>query len=323
MVVGGFPTAGKKVYGGIVTSCTALLDSSLPEKSDLILFDSSQRSNPPPVLWVRFWDALLRQLKFFYVFESTKPDIVLFFVALRLSALEKGLMAWYVKLRSRRSIVFPRGGGLIDQCESSEFSRRLVLMSLRGCDLFLCQTERWRHFAIKKLKFNREYTRVIKNWTATSTLLDIGRNRCRQSKVNTNLNIIFVGWVEKEKGIFDLLNALKLVENKERISLSIVGDGRARSASERIAATMYGVGSITFHGWIEQGNLTDYYDKADVFILPSYFEGLPNSMIEAMAAGLVVIVTSVSGIPDIISHEQNGLIFKPGDVHSIAAILMS
>ena len=199
MVVGGFPTAGKKVYGGIVTSCTALLGSSLPEKSNLVLFDSSQRSNPPPALWLRFWDAILRQLKFFYVFESTRPDIVLFFVALRLSALEKGLMAWYVKLRSRRSIVFPRGGGLIDQCASSEFNRRLVLMSFKGCHLFLCQTERWRHFAIKELNFNRECTRVIKNWTATSELLDIGRNRCSQSKDNTSLNLIFVGWVEKEK----------------------------------------------------------------------------------------------------------------------------
>jgi glycosyltransferase involved in cell wall biosynthesis len=61
--------------------------------------------------------------------------------------------------------------------------------------------------------------------------------------------------------------------------------------------------------------------RADIFVLPSHTEGLPNAMIEAMAAGLPVIVTPVGSIPDVVTHEDNGLLVPPRNAPALAAAL--
>jgi glycosyltransferase involved in cell wall biosynthesis len=65
-------------------------------------------------------------------------------------------------------------------------------------------------------------------------------------------------------------------------------------------------------------NVQDYLRAADLFILPSHFEGMPNALLEAMACGLPVVATSVSGVMDLIKHGQNGLLVEPGRADRLA-----
>src|SRR6185295_10954214 len=99
LFVGAFPPSGHPIFGGMVTSCRALLASTLPARVELVLLDSTQISNPPPSLPVRLLLAAVRCVRFVWLFERRRPDVVLLFVAVGASIIEKGAMAWYARLR--------------------------------------------------------------------------------------------------------------------------------------------------------------------------------------------------------------------------------
>ena len=65
-----------------------------------------------------------------------------------------------------------------------------------------------------------------------------------------------------------------------------------------------------------------YLDKADIFVSPATVDNMPVSLLEALEAGLLVVATRVGGVPDMIEHEHNGLLFDPGDADQLAALLL-
>jgi glycosyltransferase involved in cell wall biosynthesis len=74
---------------------------------------------------------------------------------------------------------------------------------------------------------------------------------------------------------------------------------------------------VEFLGWISSNEKADVLNNADVYILPSYHEGLPISILESMSYGKAVISTKVGGIPEIVRNNENGLLINPGDLEAI------
>jgi len=108
LFVGAFPPEGKKIFGGQVAGCHALMQSSFPERLELDLIDSTQVSHPPPPFLVRLLLAIRRLFIFVGRLERRKPDAVLLFVAVGASVIEKGAMSWYSRLRGVPTLMFPR-----------------------------------------------------------------------------------------------------------------------------------------------------------------------------------------------------------------------
>lgn len=325
--VGAFPPSQNKIYGGNVTDCRALMQSSFPNRLNLDLLDSTQISNPPPSFLVRLKLASKRVLLFLNKFEAKKPDCVLLFCSSSASLLEKSLMAWYSRLRGVPSLIFPRGGILIDKCRASRFTKAWVKLALVGSTKFLCQGHVWQEFAVKTCGFKQEDAPVIPNWTASKDLLRLGLERGYYSE-NSNLKILFVGWVEISKGALDLIKMAKHLVKNERnnFRISIAGDGRAMPEVKRYIADYKLEKYFVLHGWVDPRRILELYQTHDIFVLPSYAEGLPNSMVEAMASGLAVVVTPVGNIPDIIQDDHNGLIVpanKPKAMADTVGNLMS
>lgn len=133
--------------------------------------------------------------------------------------------------------------------------------------------------------------------------------------------ILFLGHVGKRKGIFELLKALSLLKDSfPHVKLAICGDGQLDSA--RKMADELGIGSnVEFHGWIGADQRANEFARASIFTLPSYDEGLPMAMLEAMAAGKAIVVTPVGGIPEVVKDRENGLLVPPGDAHALAQAL--
>jgi glycosyltransferase involved in cell wall biosynthesis len=133
--------------------------------------------------------------------------------------------------------------------------------------------------------------------------------------------ILFLGHVGKQKGIFELLKALSLLKDSlPDIRLAICGDGQLDSAQKM--ADELGIGSnVEFHGWIGVDQRAEELARASIFTLPSYDEGLPMAMLEAMAAGKAIVVTSVGGIPEVIKDRENGLLVPPRNAHALAQAL--
>jgi glycosyltransferase involved in cell wall biosynthesis len=156
---------------------------------------------------------------------------------------------------------------------------------------------------------------VMRNWTATRELLEVGARR--EPRQGYPIRLVFVGWLEREKGIFELIDACRQLHPDRKFTLDIVGDGHA-SEEARVLVTRYGLTEVVrFRGWLQVPELTRTLIDGDVLVLPSWAEGLPNAVVEAMAARLAVVVTGVGAIPDVITDHRSGLLVAPQDSDSL------
>lgn len=102
--------------------------------------------------------------------------------------------------------------------------------------------------------------------------------------------------------------------------LLIGGNGEVEEA--RVRATELGLlDSVEFLGWIDGERKSRLLSVADIFVLPSYYEGLPISLLEAMSWGIPIISTTVGGIPELVRDGTSGILIEPGDVHALAHAL--
>lgn len=316
LVVGGFPGPGSKVIGGIVTSCQALLGSDFSNHFQLLLVDSTQVSNPAPSFAIRSVLAGRRFMLFLRILFSARPDAVLLFVADGASVAEKGLMACFVRVLGRPALIFPRATSLISSFENSALQRLWISIALRSATHFLCQGPAWRDFAMKAIGFSKEQCPIIRNWTATESLLSIGASRGAAGS-GKNPTLLFLGWLEEEKGIFDLLEAILLLVEEFSFELKIAGRGRAEEAARSFVKFHRLDDVIEFCGWVDVENKEILLGEADILVLPSWSEGFPNVIVEAMAAKVAVVATTVGTVPDLIADEQQALLVAPRDIRAL------
>jgi glycosyltransferase involved in cell wall biosynthesis len=319
LFVGAFPPPRREIFGGMVTSCRALLNSSFSTRAELILVDTTQVSNPPPPLWIRALLAFRRFLDYVVRFERSAPDVTILFTATGASVVDKSAMAWYARLRGVPALIFPRGGALMDVTQRSLLARLATRLAFRGARSVLCQESAWQRFAVESLGLATEDAPIIPNWTATNELLSIGRRRRFGDR--DPVRLLFLGWVKKEKGIFDLIEACAQLSPEVPFVLDVVGEG-SESAAARELVERKGLDSVVrFHGWLSGDALEERFALADILVQPSWAEGLPNAMIEAMAARLAIIVTAVGNVPDVVTDGREAILIPPRDVPALAAAL--
>jgi len=128
---------------------------------------------------------------------------------------------------------------------------------------------------------------------------------------------LFVGQLRNRKGVDSLLRAFNGI-NDSVMKCVVVGDGPERGRLEKMVDDLKLHSKVLFTGAVPFGDLTGLYAGAGFFVLPTVAEGSPLVVLEALASGLPVISTAVSGIPEIIDNEQNGFIVPPRDVHALA-----
>jgi glycosyltransferase involved in cell wall biosynthesis len=139
------------------------------------------------------------------------------------------------------------------------------------------------------------------------------------------LTLFFIGNVGQQKGIHDLIEAageLKRAGLGFRLVLAGPFDSPAEGERIKSRAATLGLGEwIQFTGPVLGAQKAALFRTADIFVLPSYCEGVPLSMLEAMSYRLPVVATGVGGIPEIMANGQMGLLVEPGDVLGLTAAL--
>ncbi|MBI2392725.1 MAG: glycosyltransferase family 4 protein [Deltaproteobacteria bacterium] len=126
--------------------------------------------------------------------------------------------------------------------------------------------------------------------------------------------VVCVGRLEEGKGSLDLLAALDLLLPARGVRAAFVGDGSARAEIERRAAS----GRVIVAGQRPHDEIPRWLAAADVVVLPSWNEGTPNAVLEALACGRRVVATRVGGVPDVIDDEALGLLVPPRDPAALA-----
>jgi glycosyltransferase involved in cell wall biosynthesis len=320
LIVGSFPDAGKAVYGGITTSCRALMAPSFSSRYDITTVDSTQISNPPPGFVKRAILSVRRLIIFISHLVKKKPEVVLLFTSAGFSVVEKGLMARLSGFFGVKSLIFPRGGELVDLSRASLIYSMVMSFFLRGADYMICQGPVWQNHAVKVVGFNLNRAPIVYNWTATGSLLEIGRNRVFDPS-KKHLQIMFLAWLEESKGIFELLISLNLLRNSFSFELIIAGGGNAEQEARQYVEHHKLQDRIRFIGWVDGDLKKELLATSDIFVLPSWKEGFPNSVIEAMAAKIPVIVTTVGNIPSILDHGEQAYLVPPKDSDALKSAL--
>ncbi len=142
----------------------------------------------------------------------------------------------------------------------------------------------------------------------------------REYKKKEKYNLLFLGRIDKDKGIVELLNAIKILSQKKEYSilLKIVGNGSFLPESKQICKDLGIENCVSFEGAVYDDNKKrDYYLGADAYILPTYHEGFPRTLYEAMIFGTPILTTFVGGIPALMKDETNCFEIKVKSVDSI------
>ncbi len=131
--------------------------------------------------------------------------------------------------------------------------------------------------------------------------------------------IICVGRLTPAKGQHILIEAVaRLRDQGRRLQLRLVGDGEDRASLERQSRRLELENHIIFEGAVNQDRIRELYARADAFAIPSFAEGIPVVLMEAMAMEIPCVTTRITGIPELIEHGRDGLLTAPSDVGGLA-----
>jgi glycosyltransferase involved in cell wall biosynthesis len=131
--------------------------------------------------------------------------------------------------------------------------------------------------------------------------------------------LICVAILRPLKGLDYLIEALKIIcERYTSTQLIIIGDGDDRKKLETLAHNLGLSDNIAFLGKKPNTEIPKFLAESDIFVFPSLSEGFPNVLLEAMASGLPVVATNISGISEIIKDGENGLLVKPKNSQDLA-----
>ena len=210
-------------------------------------------------------------------------------------------------------ILHLHGGGFARfyDVECGKVRRRIIRFFLERATRVIVLSERWRAW-ITRIADSR---RVV----CIPNLVPAVEERPQSRRGNM---VLFLGRLERRKGIFDLLDAIAALRaHVPDIHLVCAGDGDLGSVA-RYAERLGIDNAVSFPGWVGPAEKQSLMNRAAVCVLPSYTEGLPMSLLEAMAAGLPVAATSVGGIPDVVADGINGFLFDPGDSAMLQRLLL-
>jgi colanic acid/amylovoran biosynthesis glycosyltransferase len=131
--------------------------------------------------------------------------------------------------------------------------------------------------------------------------------------------LLYVGRLADVKGLPILLNSLaSLRRSHPDVLLTVVGDGPDRVTLQQTTEQLGLSQNVRFVGYQSQAEVRDHMQQTDIFVLPSFAEGVPVSLMEAMAAGVPVVTTRIAGVSELVEDGVSGYLVPPGDAVSLA-----
>lgn len=131
-------------------------------------------------------------------------------------------------------------------------------------------------------------------------------------------SLLYVGRLAAAKGLPILLKSIAILKQEHpEIQLTVIGDGPDRQVLEQQAINVNVSKNIQFVGYQSQARVREYLQQTDIFVLPSFAEGVPVSLMEAMAVGVPVVTTQIAGISELVTQGISGFLVPPGDVAAL------
>jgi glycosyltransferase involved in cell wall biosynthesis len=301
---------GPQSEGGIRSVVERILPILEADANVEVHWIASHRSGTPvSKLWC-FGTGIIKAI---YLFS--RSSIVHIHGTVSTSLLRKSLFIWLAKIFRCRVIYHFHSTVVVfnNFFSAKSLTTKFAAATLRQCDVIVVLSDIWKQIVAKA--FPGSEIEVIYN-----PVLDLGKSSSRSA--HEVGRILYLAHLIGRKGYRDLITAFEQVAREcEGSRLVFCGSGEEEEA--RAYCKQLGIAdSVEFRGWISYEDKVKELSKACVFCLPSYDEGLPMGVLEAMSAGVPVVTTPVGGIPDVLTHKENAMLFEPGHVSKLSDCLV-
>jgi len=231
-----------------------------------------------------------------------------------------GYVLFFFAKRKRKKVFFQLSGDVEEEIRKGKRYRGIIKVMALGIALLEKKILRnaFKHSLVfiqgnslyRKYSFFADRAELI----ISSSLMPDDFNLRNDVCVNSKLKLLFVGSLNHEKNIDCLIRSCRLLINKGvDTELIIVGKGPEELTLRKVVKEEKLEGKVKFYGYVPCGEeMTRIYQEADIFILPSFSEGTPRVLLEAMAHCLPVVATRVGGIENLVTHYRNGLLIEKG-----------
>ncbi len=297
--------------GGVRAVVRGYVDGGLFERYDTVYVASHRAGS----MWVKISTALKAWVRVALLLRKLDAPLVHVHTASRGSFWRKWLVCLMARAAGRPHLIHLHGGGFsrFYEQESSAFGKLLIRDTLAHAALVIALSGEWRERILRICPSAR--VEVLHNAVAVPPSVSSGRLE------ESEPVLLFLGHILRDKGIHELVRAFaQLAPRFPRMKLMLAGIGALEEV--RQLATQLGVQErVLCPGWLGTEEKRAALASSTLFVLPSYAEGMPMALLEAMSWGLPVIATPVGGIPQVVTSEVNGLLVPPGDVAALASAL--
>ncbi len=296
--------------GGISTVVRGYIDAGLFDRIDCT-YVATHRSGSH---WRKLLVALTGWMRVLVRLHTLDAPLVHVQLSSRASFWRKAVVCLLARLARRPYLLHVHGSEFADfYQECSPAARRIVRAVLARAALVLALSEAWRT-TLRQIS-PQARIEVLMNAVPLPPP-DVMPVADRQS------TLLFFGEIARHKGVFELAQAFaRVAAALPGLRLIYAGTGRGVEETRRLIEQL-GLGSrVKFTGWLQAERKRAMLAGATIFVLPSYVEGMPMALLEAMSFGLPVIATPVGGVPEIVTHELDGLLVPAGDIDALAAAI--
>lgn len=242
----------------------------------------------------------------FHLLINKNVKIIHIHISSKGSFFRKALILFIAKVFNKKAILHIHGSEFdLFYLNAPDFIKKIITNTLNNSDLIIVLSKQWEE-KISKISSN-PHIKVLYNPTVIKEL---------QNSHSGNVNILFMGRLGKRKGTYDIIEAAKHIES-DNVTINMYGDGNVEEFKKLVIDNDL-QDTIKINGWISGDEKKEVFKNSNILILPSYNEGLPISILEAMAYGMPVISTPVGGIPEAVENGFNGFLIQPGDYKALA-----
>ncbi|WP_299026753.1 glycosyltransferase family 4 protein [uncultured Thermanaerothrix sp.] len=260
--------------------------------------------------WSKLLVAIAALIRFLSAMVIYRPDIIHIHFASRASFFRKSFFVLIARALKKKVIMHANGAEfhLFYNRESGPLQKRYIQYVLNRADRLIVVSRQWQEF----------YRRIYKRSQPIVVYNPVGcPDQCPDQDKRLPV-VLTLGRLGQRKGTYDLLQAVPLIlKYQPQAEFWLGGDGEVERVRELVSKESWG-DRVRLLGWVTGEQKAEVLSRASVFILPSYNEGLPLAILEAMAYGLPVVSTPVGGIPEAVADGETGFLVQPGDVQAIA-----
>lgn len=286
--------------GGGVSSYSSSLRACLGSNVEFFTVGSRSKSDG---IAQRFYRIFNDYIKFNKKIINDKYSLVQINTSLKIySIIRDTIFLFLAKNRKIKVLIFFHGWNNSFNYQITKYFSSIFAKIFNRADAFIVLSEEFRQNLIK---MGIEKQIYIETTIVDDNIFD----NFIPKRPTDRFNILYLSRVEKEKGIYETLDAYRLLKDKfPEAMLTVAGDGTELTAAKKYARSK-NMDGINFAGFIRNKDKHRAFCNADVYLFPTYYgEGMPTTVLEAMAYGLPVITRSVGGLKDFFEHGKMGFI---------------